>query len=140
MENDLFCSLQNWYLAQCDGDWEHEYGIKIETVDNSGWYISINLIGTDCDNHPFSPIQMEIDEMNWYFCLVRNNNFEGSCGPCNLAEILQIFRKWAESCQKEGCLKKRFDLIRAIQWNRDMVQMTIIINTTQIQQENMINI
>ena len=26
--------LQSWYQSQCDGDWEHEFGIRIETLDN----------------------------------------------------------------------------------------------------------
>ncbi|MFE2849501.1 Imm53 family immunity protein, partial [Streptomyces scopuliridis] len=29
--------LQNWYTQQCDGDWEHEWGVKIATLDNPGW-------------------------------------------------------------------------------------------------------
>lgn len=38
IENEnIFEWLQKWYKSQCDGDWEHEYGIKIETVDNPGW-------------------------------------------------------------------------------------------------------
>jgi hypothetical protein len=38
--------LQNWYLAKCDGDWEHEFGISIETLDNSGWMVTIDLSNT----------------------------------------------------------------------------------------------
>jgi len=35
MQN-LLQFLQEWYLEQCNGDWEHEFGIKIETLDNPG--------------------------------------------------------------------------------------------------------
>ncbi|MFE4959105.1 Imm53 family immunity protein [Streptomyces sp. NPDC056653] len=28
--------LQNRYAQQCDGDWEHEWGVKIATLDNPG--------------------------------------------------------------------------------------------------------
>jgi hypothetical protein len=38
--------LQGWYAAQCDGDWEHERGVKIETLDNPEWAIRIDLEGT----------------------------------------------------------------------------------------------
>jgi hypothetical protein len=31
--------IQKWYLEQCNGDWEHSYGIEITTMDNPGWYI-----------------------------------------------------------------------------------------------------
>jgi Immunity protein 53 len=97
---NVFEWLQQWYKSQCDGDWEHEYGITIETVDNPGWYITINLIGTECDGHSFSPVKFEKDEMNWYFCLLRNNNFEASCGPCNLEMVLQIFQEWVKNYPK----------------------------------------
>jgi hypothetical protein len=28
--------LQKWFESQCDGDWEHEFGITFKTVDNPG--------------------------------------------------------------------------------------------------------
>jgi len=89
--------LQHWYKSQCDGDWEHEYGISIETVDNPGWYLTINLSETKYAECTFQSIQVEKDELNWYFCLTRNNNFEASCGPCNLGEVIVVFRNWIES-------------------------------------------
>jgi hypothetical protein len=39
-------ALQEWYAAMSDGDWEHELGISIETIDNPGWVVSIDLEGT----------------------------------------------------------------------------------------------
>ena len=38
--------IQEWYKNQCNGDWEHEYGVKIETLDNPGWIVSIDLVDT----------------------------------------------------------------------------------------------
>jgi hypothetical protein len=29
--------LQAWYAEQCDGDWEHQFGVSVETLDNPGW-------------------------------------------------------------------------------------------------------
>jgi hypothetical protein len=28
--------LEAWYASRCDGEWEHGYGISIETLDNPG--------------------------------------------------------------------------------------------------------
>ncbi len=28
--------IQSWYYENCDGDWEHSYGMRIDTVDNPG--------------------------------------------------------------------------------------------------------
>ena len=39
-------ALERWYANQCDGDWEHSYGVKIETLDNPGWRVHIDLQGT----------------------------------------------------------------------------------------------
>jgi Immunity protein 53 len=96
MENILEW-LQNWYKSQCDGDWEHEFGITIETVDNPGWYVTINLIGTTLENHNFSPVKVDVDKNNWFFCSKKNGNFEASGGTSNLMEILDVFRKWTET-------------------------------------------
>ncbi|WP_409304999.1 Imm53 family immunity protein [Peribacillus sp. SCS-155] len=35
--------LQKWYLEECNGDWELEFGIRITTLDNPGWCSSICL-------------------------------------------------------------------------------------------------
>ncbi|WP_203237204.1 Imm53 family immunity protein [Streptomyces gilvosporeus] len=39
MPLDPLSSLTAWYTSQCDGGWEHEYGIRIETLDNPGWSV-----------------------------------------------------------------------------------------------------
>ena len=42
--------LQNWYTDQCNGEWEHEYGVNIQTSDNPGWIIDIDLAFTPLEN------------------------------------------------------------------------------------------
>lgn len=100
-QQDLILWLQNWYHQYCDGDWEHNETIKICTIDNPGWRITIDLEGTDCENKLFDSIENEIAEDNWYHCFLRNGRFEGAGGTYNLMDILQIFRDWGESCQKK---------------------------------------
>jgi hypothetical protein len=39
----LLEQIQNWYAGQCDGRWEHSFGIKIETLDNPGWTCPASL-------------------------------------------------------------------------------------------------
>jgi hypothetical protein len=38
------------YEAQCNGDWEHGFGASIDTLDNPGWLLKVDLAGTDCDD------------------------------------------------------------------------------------------
>ena len=46
---DTLAWIENWYQSQCHGDWEHDYGIKIETLDNPGWRVVIDLAGTELE-------------------------------------------------------------------------------------------
>ena len=94
-DNDFFWLL-GWYHKHCNGDWEHGNGIHIDTLDNPGWSITINLEDTELENKFFQNIEKEQSEDNWLLCFIKNNKFEGRCGPINLLEILSIFRKWAE--------------------------------------------
>lgn len=98
MGKDDFIWLQRWYREHCDGDWEHGSGISIATLDNPGWYISINLEGTELEKEKFDEINIDRSEDNWVFCLVKNKKFEGHSGCENFSEVLRIFRNWVEKC------------------------------------------
>ena len=95
MEQDNFLWLQQWYRSHCNGDWEHGAGIHIGTIDNPGWSIKVNLQDTELENKQFDKIHIERSENDWIFCVVKEGNFEGACGPMNLPEVLMLFRKWA---------------------------------------------
>jgi len=89
--------LQKWYESNCDGYWEHQYGVTIDTLDNPGWKISIDLWGTDLEDLPFEFQDIERKDDNWLHCRVIDKKFEGAGGPYNLTEILRVFLDWAES-------------------------------------------
>ena len=86
--------LQAWYQEQCNGDWEHQYGVKIETLDNPGWDVSIDLHGTRMVTVRFEEVHIERSETDWVRCRVRDATFEGFGGPSNLVEVLELFLKW----------------------------------------------
>jgi hypothetical protein len=87
--------LQNWYKARCDGEWEHGQGIRISTIDNPGWQISIPLRGTPYLNEPFEDAKRE-GESDWVVCRKRDGIFEGFGGVNNLQDILETFRSWVD--------------------------------------------
>ena len=95
--------LQNWYLSQCNDDWEHTYGIKIENIDNPGWMIKIDLYGTNLENVPFEGCSYGVGEdaedsgNNWLFTHKEKGKFVGCGGPCKLQELISIFVAWAKS-------------------------------------------
>lgn len=94
--------LKEWYKSNCNGDWEHNYGITIENVDNPGWYINIDLWDTELENKPFDEVQIHHNEQDWLFCRVENNKFMASGDPDKLIKILEIFRNWQEANDEEN--------------------------------------
>jgi len=89
--------LQQWYKAQCNGDWEHSYGVKLDTLDNPGWRLEIDLIETSLQYKSFAEVKRDYkDETEWLTCFLRDGKFMGACGPEELEEMLQIFLDWAE--------------------------------------------
>ena len=97
MLNENLLWLIRWYTSHCDGDWEHMFGIKIETLDNPGWSIKISVQETELQEKKFHDIIIERTENDWIFSKVNNGFFETNCGPYNLPEALQIFRTWVEN-------------------------------------------
>ena len=86
--------LQEWYAEECNGDWEHTWGIRIETLDNPGWSVDVDLCETGLSDQTFSPINIHRDDRNWINCKVVDAKFKGRCGPHNLDEMLRIFASW----------------------------------------------
>jgi hypothetical protein len=84
--------LVNWYAAQCDGEWEHEYGIRIETLDNPGWSISIDLVGTSTEGRVLKMSRREIGNGKWITFESTGISFEASCDPLSLQEVVEEFR------------------------------------------------
>ena len=91
--------LQRWYESQCDGDWEHEFGVSIGTLDNPGWMVDIDLEGTSLEGREFMPIKDMEPDREWLFCDVREGKFRGRGGPLMLGRILRVFLDWAQGME-----------------------------------------
>lgn len=87
--------LQDWYAAQCDGDWEHEWGVTIGTLDNPGWTVKISLEETDLADRAYARQQITRGEHDWVMAWTSEKTFHIACGPGNLTEALTLFRAWA---------------------------------------------
>lgn len=88
--------IQEWYLSYCDGEWEHDYGVEIGTLDNPGWWIDIDLVGTKNEKIRFDKLLIERTDDDWVDARVEDNIFKVMCGPLNLDEALAIFLSWAK--------------------------------------------
>ena len=93
--------LQEWYLAQCDEDWEHTYGISIGTLDNPGWSLTVDLTGTYLQSVNFAEHSYGVGAdghatgNEWLVCKVEDGKFLGFCGPRKLEEMINVFLSWA---------------------------------------------
>jgi len=86
--------LERWYQAQCSGDWEHQYGVRIGTLDNPGWSLDVDLVHTAAAGRTKEPRIVERSETDWIFCEVKDGVFRARGGPGNLVELLGAFREF----------------------------------------------
>lgn len=94
---NLISWIQDWYFSNCNGDWEHTYGFKIDTLDNPEWSVEVDLAETSLELKPMEDLSIERSGRDWLHCRVENYKFHGFGGPHNLMEILRIFKIWVES-------------------------------------------
>ena len=100
----VLADIQKWYASNCDGEWEHEFGLTVETMDNPGWSVTIDLDDTNLEGKEFQPIKNLQSEETWIDCQVEDNKFRGFGDPSRFEEILSIFLDWAKS-QNEDWLE-----------------------------------
>ena len=100
---DILVKLQEWYAAQCDGEWEHQHGVKIESCDNPGWWIKIDLVGTQLFGRPFEAVIENTDAsgspigVRWLNCRVENGVWHGAGDESKLGMILEKFLCWVST-------------------------------------------
>ncbi|WP_394828246.1 immunity 53 family protein [Pendulispora albinea] len=100
-ETDLLTRLEKWYLNECNEDWEHSFGVKIDTLDNPGWRVTIDLSDTRWADLEIVKQIDERTERDWIQIEVTKAQFVGCGGPRNLREILSRFFSIVESGEHE---------------------------------------
>lgn len=95
--NDILLKLQYWFKQHCDGDWEHQNGIIIDTLDNPGWRVLIYLDETELSSKKFDSLKTDRSDTDWFHCSVSDGKFCGYGGVENLPEILSTFLNWTKS-------------------------------------------
>ena len=94
--------LEAWYARQCNGDWEHQYGVKVDTLDNPGWTLDVDLTNTKLEKVPYTPIAENVGPNNhpegddWVHCRVEHRKWRGAGGPLKLNRLIEEFLSWAE--------------------------------------------
>lgn len=89
--------LEDWYRSQCDGKWEHEYGIEIGNFDNPGWYICIDLKNTRLEAARMKEIIMDNGDDDWMHLEIKDYQFLGRGDPEKLECMIEAFLAFAAS-------------------------------------------
>lgn len=99
--------IQEWFRQHCNGEWEHSQGIRIESCDNPGWWVHIELKGSPLAGKPFTRIsrgisddKMETEE-EWLYCEVKDQVFDAAGDPAKLKVIFRTFLNWAKEMGSE---------------------------------------
>jgi len=101
VEQSILIWLQDWCTKQCNGEWEHDTGVQIHTVDNPGWWIGIDLEGTEAEAIAYVHPLVETSETNWYFYGFANAKFTASGDLTKLEFLLRKFREIIENFHRE---------------------------------------
>jgi len=84
--------LQFWYASHCDGEWEHHHGINIDTLDNTGWSVSIDIPPVEAAGDAGARAGSSHDDpSSWYDWRVEDGRFLGVCGPLSLGVLIEAF-------------------------------------------------
>jgi hypothetical protein len=88
-------ALQEWYESACDGDWEHSFGIRIETIDNPGWILTVDLERTSLHGRLCDEEESSVDGF-WISVKSDGQEFVAACDPCSLERAIDSFAKFAQ--------------------------------------------
>ncbi len=104
--------LEQWFRSQCDEDWEHTKGVSIETLDNPGWQVTVDLAGTSLEiaahsslltvvGDPPSNTNGNVGGPEWMKCEIIGGQFQGSGDPLKLGAILRVLQEWITAHTRE---------------------------------------
>jgi hypothetical protein len=91
-DNSILQWLEDWYSGNCNEDWEHSFGIKIDTLDNPGWIVVIDLEDTKYKGITSEPKSFSNSEDDWYEYKVENKKYTAAGDKHKLRILLESFR------------------------------------------------
>jgi Immunity protein 53 len=97
-----FERLQAWYQAQCDGDWEHSFGVTIGTLDNPGWTLTVDLEETPLAQLTYPSVRRDVSETDWIQCEVAERQWRGAAGSGQLLALIHEFVTWVDAAATDS--------------------------------------
>ena len=97
MQRDNLEWLDHWYRRQCNGEWEHSRGVRLESLDDPGWRLTIHLAGTTAANTVPQRLNLDTPCGEWINCAISEDRFQGSGDLRKLEQIIGVFRQWVDA-------------------------------------------
>ena len=92
----VLSELQEWFASQCDGDWEHGHGIRIESLDNPGWFVIVDLARTALASAKFEEIKVDNGRGEWAAIRVTDDGvWQAASDPGGLEAAIARCLSWA---------------------------------------------
>lgn len=91
--------IQDWFIQNCDGEWEHSDGIQITSIDTPGWDVEIDISNTSIANIHVPWILNETNTQDWYGVKIGNQKFNASGDPGKLIYLLGLFKEMIQKIE-----------------------------------------
>ena len=91
--------IQNWFKNNCDGDWEKAEVILINTTENPGWEVEIDISNTSIANMNINWILNENGAQDWYGVKIENQKFNATGDSGKLKFLLGLFKEMIEKIE-----------------------------------------
>lgn len=87
--------LTSCFSSHCNRDWEHDLGIRIETLDNPDWALDVRIAETELERRTIPWRRTQTTEDDWRHWRSTGDTFEARRGPMNLPDALAAFEGFA---------------------------------------------
>lgn len=87
----LLTRLQEWFKSECNDDWEHTFGFRLETLDNPGWTFEADLEETRWAGIEVTRKRVDRSESDWSQYEITESKYIACGGASNLIEMLKTF-------------------------------------------------
>lgn len=95
-------ALMSWYAGNCDGDWEHSYGVKIEAPERGGWELEADLLDTAHATDALPRTESRCSDTDWTAVEIRDGVYRAAGGDCTLLELVSGLTAFIEGGHAGG--------------------------------------
>jgi Immunity protein 53 len=92
--------LESWYERQCNGEWEHGWGIDIGTFAVPKWHFAVELRDTKLEWHRTKWEEVRVDRDDWHCFRFTSGSYESIGTLASLPRMIGDFLAAADA--KDG--------------------------------------